>query len=187
MSQMWNVKETKFHDVKLIHPFIAQDTRGSFVKDYSEEVFKQHGLCHDIKEVFYTSSHKGVIRAIHFQREYPQGKLVRCISGHIYDVVVDLKKNSPTFGMWEGFHLRGEEELLIPGHYGHGYIVFEPSIVAYKCNEKFYSQFDDGIIWNDVDINIDWMIDRVGSEIIISEKDRGLQTFKQFKDRYDGL
>ncbi|MCL2866099.1 MAG: dTDP-4-dehydrorhamnose 3,5-epimerase [Lachnospiraceae bacterium] len=187
MSQSWSFENTKFEGVKLIKPFIANDMRGSFVKDFSKEVFAQNGLNHNLEEVFYTISYKGVIRAIHFQREKPQAKLVRCVSGHIYDVVVDLRKSSPTFGEWQGFHLNGDSELLIPGCYGHGYIVLEDSVVSYKCNEKFYGEFDDGIMWNDVDINIDWEIDTVGAEIIIADKDKAMQTLKEFVVRYGGL
>ena len=145
-------------------PFNAQDIRGDFIKDYSKEVFEQNGITYNLQEVFYTVSHKGVIRAIHFQREKQQPKLVRCISGHEYDVVVDLRKESPTFKKWLSFDLTGEnkKELLIPAGCGHGYLVIEPSIVSYKCAEKFYGDYDDGILWNDKDLSIDWHIEQLG-------------------------
>ena len=186
MNQKWHVESTIFEGVKLIKPFIADDLRGSFIKDYSEEVFKQNNIVHNLKEVFYTVSHKGVIRAIHFQREYKQAKLIRCITGQIFDVIVDLRKNSLTFGQWLGFYLSGDTELLIPGCYGHGYLVLESSVVSYKCDEKFYSEFDDGIIWDDPDIGIVWPIDYVG-DIILSDRDKDLQTLKQFIARFSGL
>lgn len=131
---------------------------------------------------------KGVIRAIHFQREKTQPKLVRCLSGRIFDVVVDLRRDSKTFGKWQGFYLSGEnnEELLIPGQCGHGYLVLEPSIVLYKCSEKFYGEFDDGIIWNESELNIQWPIEGIG-DIILSGRDKNLQTFSEFKERYGGL
>ena len=182
MVHHFEFEKTGLEGVCLITPFYATDERGSFVKDYSGKVLREHGIEHDLKEVFYTYSHKGTIRAIHFQRVKEQAKLVRCVHGKIYDVVVDLRKDSPTFGKWEAFILSEEnkKELLIPEHFGHGYLVLEPSIVAYKCNEDFYGEYDDGIVWNDEDINIDWPLSEVNGEIILSEKDKNLQTFKQF-------
>jgi dTDP-4-dehydrorhamnose 3,5-epimerase len=108
-----------------ITSFNADDVRGCFTKDYSKEVFEANGIKHDLQEVFYTTSHKGVIRALHFQRVKQQPKLVRCISGHVWDVVVDLRKNSPTFKKWLSFELTGDncKEILIPAGCGHGYLV----------------------------------------------------------------
>ena len=185
-GQSFQVLPTDFDNAKLIKPFFAYDERGYFIKDYSKEFLQQNGLTHELKEVFYTHSHKGVVRAIHFQREKQQAKLVRCVSGRIYDVIVDLRKNSPTFGKWQGFELSEENKdaLYIPGGFGHGYIVLEPSIVSYKCNENFYGEYDDGIIWNDSDINIIWS--KV-EKIILSDKDLKLQSFKSFIERYGGL
>lgn len=174
-----------------IESFDASDERGCFTKDFSAELFSQQGLRFNLEEVFYTTSHQGVIRALHFQREKQQGKLVRCISGKIFDVVVDLRLNSKTFGQWLSFILTGENknELLIPSGCAHGYLVLEPSIVSYKCNEKFYGEYDDGIIWNDKSLNINWPLDLIGGceNLILSEKDKNLQTFDEFVNRYKGL
>ena len=90
-----------------INPFYATDERGGFVKDYNIDMFKANGIEHELKEVFYTISKKGVIRAMHFQLVKQQAKLVRCISGHVYDVIIDLRLDSPTFGKWQGFDLTG--------------------------------------------------------------------------------
>ncbi len=182
MIHHFEFEETKLKGVELITPFYSLDNRGAFVKDYSEKVFKEHGINHSLKEVFYTYSHKGTIRAIHFQRVKEQAKLVRCISGKIFDVVVDLRKGSETFGQWEGFVLSEEnkKELLIPEHFGHGYLVLESSIVSYKCAENFYGEYDDGIIWNDKRLAIDWPLDEVEGKIILSDKDKNLQTFEEF-------
>ena len=151
MIQQFEFKKTSIPDLMEITSFNADDVRGCFTKDYSKEVFEANGIKHDLQEVFYTTSHKGVIRAIHFQRVKQQPKLVRCISGHVWDVVVDLRKNSPTFKKWLSFELTGDnrKEILIPAGCGHGYLVIEPSIVSYKCSEKFYGEYDDGILWND--------------------------------------
>lgn len=188
MVQKFNIEDTQIPGLKLVTPFVADDSRGDFTKDYSKEFFESQGIKYDLKEVFYTSSYKGVVRALHFQREYTQPKLVRCISGRIFDVVVDLRKDSDTYGLWQGFYLTGEnkQELLIPGYCAHGYLVLEDSIVSYKCAEKFWGEFDDGIIWNDKDIAVEWPIHEV-DKIILSDKDRGLQTFAEFTTKYRGL
>ena len=140
---------------------------------------------------FYTTSHKGVIRALHFQREKQQPKLVRCIYGHVYDVVVDLRKDSPTFKKWLGFDLIGEQhnEILVPAGCAHGYLVLEKSIVSYKCGEKFYGEYDDGIMWNDPDIAVEWPLEKVGGlgNVILADKDKNLQTFEQFMNTYGGF
>lgn len=180
---------TSIEGLLLIKPFVAVDNRGAFIKDYSEEIFETNGVPYILKEVFYTVSHKGVIRALHFQRVYEQAKLVRCISGLIFDVVVDLRKDSTTFMKWEGFELssNNHHELLIPKGCAHGYLVLEESIVSYKCDEKYYSEFDDGIIWNDPDINVEWPLHLIDNEVIIADKDKNLQTFQQFINVYGGL
>lgn len=182
MIQRFQFREIALTGSMAILPFIAEDERGALIKDYSEEVFRQHHIVHPLKEVFYTKSHKGVIRAIHFQRVKEQAKLVRCIDGHIYDVVVDLRPDSVTFGKWQGFHLTGENgmQLLVPEHFGHGYLVLEDAIVSYKCSEKFYGEYDDGIKWDDPDIDVQWPLEQVGNHVILSEKDKGLQSFRQF-------
>lgn len=188
MNSKFEITDAKLQGVKVVTPFCSEDNRGYFIKDYSLEVFEKNNIEHELKEVFYTVSHKGVIRAIHFQREKEQAKLVRCIKGIIYDVVVDLRKESPTFGQWESFELSGENklEILIPEHFGHGYLVLEDAIVSYKCAEKFYGEFDDGILWNDPDIGIEWPIQQV-DEIILSEKDKILQSFKEFKKKQQNV
>lgn len=168
----------------LITPFYSEDLRGAFLKDYNIEIFKANGIDYELKEVFYTISKKGVIRAIHFQLEKQQPKLVRCVSGHIYDVIVDLRPWSKTYGQWRGFHLSGgnKKELLIPKYFGHGYLVFEDSVVSYKCAEVFCADGDSGIMYNDPEIGIDWPFEGIGGidNLIISEKDMKLLSFEEY-------
>lgn len=186
--QKWNFEKLTLEGAYLISPFFADDNRGGFVKDYSKEVFEQNGLNYDLKEVFYTISHRGVIRAVHFQRVKQQPKLVRCISGKVFDVIIDLRKDSPTFKKWQGFVLTGDNmhELLVPAGFGHGYLVLEDSIVSYKCSEKFYGEFDSGIRYDDKDMAIDWPYELIGGkdQVINSVKDDNLQSFKEFMDNY---
>ena len=185
MIQKFEFKETKLKGAYENTPFYATDERGGFVKDYNVDIFKANGIGHELKEVFYTISKRGVIRATHFQLVKQQAKLVRCISGHVYDVIVDLRPNSVTFGKWLGFDLTGEnqEELYIPQFFGHGYLVIEDSIVSYKCGEVFYGEGDSGIMYNDPDIAIKWPFELIGGEekLIISEKDKHLMSLQEYK------
>ncbi len=186
--QKWNFEELEMKGAYKVTPFFAADVRGGFLKDYSKEVFEQNGIYHDLKEVFYTISHKGVIRAMHFQRVKQQAKLVRCVVGKVYDVIIDLRKGSPTFGKWQGFYLTQDNmvELLVPEGFGHGYLVLEDSIVSYKCGEKFYGEYDGGVKFDDEDMGIVWPYEEIGGKenIIIAEKDKNLPTFKEFLDNY---
>lgn len=184
MVQKFEFKETSLKGAYEITPFYATDERGSFVKDYNIDMFKNNGIDHELKEVFYTISKRGVIRATHFQLVKQQAKLVRCINGHVYDVIVDLRPISPTFGKWQGFDLTGDNQkaLYVPQYFGHGYLVIEDSIVSYKCGEVFYGGGDSGIKYNDRDINIEWPFELIGGieNLIISEKDKNLMSFKDY-------
>lgn len=186
MIQKWQFTELDLKGAYIIKPFWASDERGGLIKDYNIEVFKEYGICHELKEVFYTISKKGVIRAIHFQLIKQQPKLIRCITGHIYDVIVDLRPESPTYGLWRGFHLTGENMdcILVPAGFGHGYLVVEDSIVAYKAAEVFLGEGDSGIMYDDPDIGIEWPFELVdGKEnIIISKKDLNLMSFKKYNE-----
>lgn len=180
--QKFEFQELDLKGAYLIKPFYATDNRGGLIKDYNMDIFRNSGINHELKEVFYTISKRGVIRAIHFQNIKQQAKLVRCIKGHIYDVIVDLRKNSPTYGEWRGFYLsdKNNYSLFIPEYFGHGYLVIEDSIVSYKCNEVFYEEGDSGIVWNDSDIDITWPLELINGieNLIISDKDMNLQSFK---------
>lgn len=184
MVQKFDFQELDLKDAYLIKPFYTTDERGGFIKDYNVDTFRDNGIEHELKETFYTISKKGVIRAIHFQLVNQQAKLVRCISGHIYDVIVDLRPKSKTFGKWRGFDLTGENKniLYVPKYFGHGYLVIDDSIVSYKCGEVFYGDGDSGIMYNDPDINIEWPYEMIGGEknLIISEKDKKLMSFEAY-------
>lgn len=187
MIQKWDFQELDLKGAYLIKPFFASDERGGLIKDYNIDIFKEHGIDHELKEVFYTLSKRGVIRATHFQLIKQQAKLVRCVSGHVYDVIVDLRPESPTYGHWRGFHLTGENmnSLYVPKYFGHGYLVIDDSIVSYKAGEVFYGEGDSGIMYNDPDIGIEWPFELIGGKenLIISEKDKKLMSFKEYTNR----
>lgn len=187
----WNFEKLEMEGAYKITPFYADDIRGGFLKDFSKEVFEQNGITHDLKEVFYTISHRGVVRAMHFQRVKQQAKLVRCVHGKVYDVIIDLRKDSPTFMKWQGFYLSEDNmvELLVPEGFGHGYLVLEESIVSYKCAEKFYGEYDSGIRYDDPDMGIVWPFEEIGGKdkVINSEKDDNLPSFKEFMESYDNF
>lgn len=184
MIQHFDFQELDLKGAYLIKPFFASDERGGLLKDYHLDTFHANGIDFELKEVFYTLSERGVIRAIHFQLEKQQPKLVRCISGHVYDVIVDLRPDSETYGQWRGFDLTGENMncLLVPPYFGHGYLVLEKSIVSYKCAEMFYGPGDSGIKYNDPDIGIVWPFEKIGGaeHLIISEKDQNLMSFAEY-------
>lgn len=191
MIHNFEVDKTNVPGLFKIIPFYADDLRGNFIKDYSYDLFTSFGISNNLKEVFYTTSKKGVIRGMHFQRISQQPKIVRCLYGKIYDVVLDLRKNSPFFSKWISFELSGNNkyEIYIPGGCAHGYLVLEKSIVSYKCTEAFNAEYDDGILYDDPDIGIIWPYDLIGgkNKIIISEKDKKLQSFKDFCVKYNSL
>lgn len=184
MIRKFEIQKLELDGAYKILPFYATDERGGFIKDYNIDIFNENGISHDLKETFYTISKRGVIRAIHFQLIKQQPKLVRCISGHVYDVIVDLRPDSPTFGKWQGFDLTGDNQvsLYIPPYFGHGYLVLEDSVVSYKCGEVFFAEGDSGIMYNDPDIGVDWPMHLIGGEenLVISNKDLNLMSLKDY-------
>jgi len=186
MINKFNFQELPLKGAFLIEPFFADDNRGGLIKDYNVDIFRENGIDYQLKETFYTLSKRGVIRAIHFQLDKQQAKLVRCVSGYVYDVIVDLRLNSPTYGQWLGFDLTGDNrrELFVPEYFGHGYLVIKDSIVSYKCGEVFYGQGDSGIMYDDIDLNVSWPFEKIGGKdkLIISEKDLKLMSFKDYNE-----
>lgn len=170
-----------FDTAFLITPLLAEDERGYVLKNYHQPTFENHGINHPLTEVFYTSSKKGVMRAIHFQVVKPQGKLVRCVCGKIYDVIVDLRVDSPTYKQWKSFILTEDSpQILVPHGFGHGYLVLEDSVVSYQCDEIFYGEYDTGILWDDPELAIKWPLEQVDS-LILSQKDKELQSLNSYE------
>lgn len=165
----------------LISPFLAEDERGYFLKNYERDIFASQGIVTDVYEIFESYSFKNVLRGLHFQTENPQAKLVRCVLGKIYDVAVDVRKDSPTFGQWEGVYLDDvtKQSLFVPAGFAHGFMALTNSVTSYICSGKYSKGTDTGIRWDDPDIGIIWPVNRIG-ECVISERDKQLQSFKEY-------
>ncbi len=188
MIQKFKFKELSLKGAYEIKPFFATDKRGGLIKDYNIDIFKNNGVEYELKETFYTLNRKGVIRALHFQLEKPQPKLMRCISGSVFYVIVDLRTDSLTFGQHLTLNLKASEpvSLFVPGGFGQGYLVLEDNtIMSYKATEVFYGPGDAGIMYNDPDIGIGWPFELIGGKenLIISEKDLDLMSLKEYTER----
>lgn len=187
MVQKWEFKELELKGAYLIKPFYATDDRGGLIKDYNIDTFKDNGIDYELKETFYTISKRGVIRSTHFQLEKPQPKLMRCISGKVWYIMVDLRPDSETYGKWLHFDLSGDDvtSLLVPAGFGQGYLVLEDAVMSYKAAEVFYGPGDAGIMYNDPDIGIEWPFELIGGKanLIISEKDLNLKSFKEYTEK----
>lgn len=167
----------------IINSFLAEDNRGSFVKSFEKDIFAEAGIEFNCNEDFISHSTKYVIRGMHFQLYHPQVKLVGVISGKVYDVLVDLRKDSATFGQWRGVYLSAENRtsLLIPRGCAHGFIsLSDDSIVSYKCDGKYDKETDTGILYNDVDIGIEWPINDI-TKAVLGMRDKRQMTFAEFK------
>ena len=151
------------------------------METYHAEEFKEAGLDFNFVQDNQSKSKKGVLRGLHFQYTQPQGKLVRVIKGEVFDVAVDLRKGSPTYGKWEGVVLSAEnkKQFYVPEGFAHGFLVLsDEAEFTYKCTNFYDPDDEGGIIWNDSDINVEWPIGPE-MEIILSEKDMKLKTFKE--------
>ena len=165
----------------LIDSAFSDDNRGSFTKLFEQDAFKKSGIDFHCSESFVSCSGKNVVRGLHFQTFHPQAKLVSVISGKIYDVMVDLRKGSDTYGQWRGFYLSSENRrsLLIPRGFAHGFLsLCKGSTVLYQCDGAYDKETDTGILFCDKDIAVDWQVD--ASKLIVGQRDRKLMTFREF-------
>jgi dTDP-4-dehydrorhamnose 3,5-epimerase len=156
------------------------DKRGYFFESYSERDFRAAGLTMAFVQDNQSRSVKGTLRGLHFQRRFPQGKLVRAIEGQVFDVAVDLRPGSPTWGKWHGVVLSGERQnqFYIPPGFAHGFLALsDTAVFAYKCTEFYRPEDESGIVWNDPVINIEWP--DLGMDYLLSEKDKTLPGFER--------
>ncbi len=164
--------KTKIDGVYVIEPTVFGDHRGYFMETYNQTEFAENGLHYTFVQDNQSASRKGVLRGLHFQKSYPQTKLVRVLTGEVFDVAVDLRKNSPTYGQWVGVLLSGEnkKQFLIPKGFAHGFmVVSDYAEFAYKCDDFYHPEDEGGIMWNDPDVGVEWP--KVG-EVLLSEKDK---------------
>jgi dTDP-4-dehydrorhamnose 3,5-epimerase len=169
---------TSIDDVIIVETKQYGDERGAFMETYQEEVFNQGGIKARFVQDNQSKSVRGVLRGLHFQKQYPPAKLVRVLDGEVFDVAVDLRQDSPTFGKWEGVLLSAENrrQFFVPRGFAHGFLVTsETAVFAYKCDEFYHPEDEGGLLWNDPDVAIEWPIsDALGEVIepILSEKDK---------------
>ena len=161
-----------------VQPEVFGDERGYFLETYSEKDFTASGLTPRFVQDNQSKSSRGVLRGLHYQKTHPQGKLVRAISGEVFDVAVDLRSDSPTFGEWEGCILSGEvqNQFYIPPGFAHGFLVLsEVAVLAYKCTDFYHPEDEAGIRWDDARLGIRWP--ETGLEPRLSDKDLILPAF----------
>tara|TARA_X000000950_G_scaffold201757_1_gene242929 strand:+ start:29341 stop:29898 length:558 start_codon:yes stop_codon:yes gene_type:complete len=174
------IRATKLNDCFVIEPIVHGDERGFFLETYHEERYKK-SLKVDLNFVQdnHSSSTKNVLRGIHFQRRKPQGKLVRVVKGEVFDVAVDLRKHSSTFGKWYAVILseKNKQQLWVPPGFGHGFLVLsDEADFEYKCTSYYDPLDEESIIWNDKTLQIEWPT----TNPIVSKKDQKAKTFNEF-------
>lgn len=176
-------KKLSIPDVILVEPKVFNDERGFFLEGYKKSEFFANGIEVEFNQDNHSKSTKGVLRGLHYQLPpKAQAKLVRCIQGEIFDVAVDIRKNSPTFGKWVGEKLSAENKkmLFIPEGFAHGFVVLsETAELLYKASNEYSKEHDRGVLWNDKQISVDWGID---FEPILSEKDKNQPLLKDIEE-----
>lgn len=180
-----NLIKTEIEGVFIIEPKVFGDHRGYFMETYNEKDFVENGLDYAFVQDNQSKSKKGVLRGLHFQKKHPQAKLVRVLEGEVYDVAVDLRKNSSTYGKYVGAILSSENKrmLMIPRGFAHGFVVLsETATFTYKCDDFYHPEDEGGIKWNDETINIDWPLKE---GILLSEKDKNHPSLLEFNKEFD--
>lgn len=181
----FNFIETSINGVYIIEPTVFGDNRGYFMESYSKRDFEEAGLNMNFVQDNESKSKKGVLRGLHFQTKHTQGKLVRVVEGEVFDVAVDLREGSPTFGKWEGVLLTAENkrQFYVPEGFAHGFLVLsDTATFQYKCTDYYAPKYDGGVLWNDPDIGIEWPLEGI-DEVLLSDKDKVQQTLQQFMDK----
>ncbi|WP_438774414.1 dTDP-4-dehydrorhamnose 3,5-epimerase [Enterococcus sp. DIV0755b] len=178
------VTNTNLQDVKIIEPAVFGDHRGFFTESYSEQDFKEAGITYNfVQDNHSLSTQPGVLRGLHFQKgEAAQTKLIRVVSGVVLDVIVDIRKGSPTYGKWEGYLLSefNHRQLLVPKGFAHGFVTLTPNVnFLYKCDNYYNAEADAGIAFDDPDLAIEWPI--ALDKAILSDKDKKHPTLKEFE------
>ncbi|MFW5981015.1 MAG: dTDP-4-dehydrorhamnose 3,5-epimerase [bacterium] len=185
MAKFKKIK-TPIEGLYIIESSIFEDSRGFFMESFNQREFIDLGLKMNFVQDNYCRSKKGALRGLHFQTEHPQGKLLQVIKGVVYDVAVDLRKDSATYGQYYGIILSsGNQKMLyIPEKFAHGVLTLsEEAEFLYKTGDYYYPEFATGLIWNDQDINIDWPLDEYSikeENLLLSDRDKNLPTLKEY-------
>lgn len=180
--------ETEIQDLVIIEPTVFEDSRGFFLESYNYNDFKEIGIDNIFVQDNHSKSSKGVLRGLHFQKgEFAQAKLVRVLKGVVLDVAVDLRKDSQTFGKYVAIELSEENKKMffIPRGFAHGFLALTDEVESYyKCDNFYTPQAEDGLVWNDDDLKIEWNFKKYNineKELIISEKDKKNKSFLEYK------
>jgi dTDP-4-dehydrorhamnose 3,5-epimerase len=176
------IETTPLHELFVFKPTVYQDQRGYFFESYNQQFFREKGIYTNFVQDNQSISTYGVIRGLHFQKLAPQAKLVRCIVGKVWDVVVDLRKNSPTYKKSFGIELSEDNMtmMLVPKGFAHGFVTLsDVSVFQYKCDEIYLPSQDGGINYLDAEFNVDWKIDM--DQAILSEKDKSLPNWSEIE------
>ena len=176
--------DTSIEGVCIIEPTVFGDNRGYFMETYSKPDFEEIGINNEFVQDNQSKSKKGVLRGLHFQKENTQGKLVRVIRGEVFDVAVDIREGSSTYGKWFGVVLSDEnkKQFYVPEGFAHGYYVMsDTAVFSYKCTEFYHLEDEGGILWNDPEIGVEWPIEE-GVEVLLSEKDRNREGIRSLRN-----
>jgi len=175
------IRKTGFEGLTILEPKVFADSRGYFLESYHRSKLEEHGIFYNFIQDNQSQSSYGVIRGLHYQKEpHAQAKLIRVTEGSIFDVAVDIRPDSHTFGQWYGLKISAENhlQLLIPGGFAHGFSVLsQHATVFYKCDAYYHPQSESGLRFDDPDLKIDWKIDLKSA--VISDKDKILPLFKK--------
>lgn len=183
----FNFIKTSIEGVYIIETKVFGDNRGYFMETYNKKQFEEAGLNMEFVQDNQSKSTKGVLRGLHFQTRNTQGKLVRVTKGSVYDVAVDLRKGSPTYGKYEGVILTEDnnKQFYIPEGFAHGFLVLsDEAVFTYKCTNFYTPDAEGGLMWNDPDVAIEWPLDGIDN-IILSEKDKVHKTLKELDSPFE--
>ncbi|MDO4477828.1 MAG: dTDP-4-dehydrorhamnose 3,5-epimerase [Lachnospiraceae bacterium] len=182
------VETCEIEGLKVVTPTVFGDNRGYFMETYNYNDFKEAGIDVEFVQDNQSSSRKGVLRGLHFQKEFPQDKLVRVVKGTVWDVAVDLREGSKTYGKWFGVELSAEnkKQFFIPKNFAHGFVVLsDEAEFCYKCSDFYHPNDEGGLIYNDPDIGVEWPIP-ADMALILSEKDQKWEGIKAYTESKQG-
>ena len=180
-------QKTEVEDLMLITPFHIPDHRGYLCKSFETSQFLAHDIQFELAEELESKSVQNTLRGLHFQCRHSQDKLVRVLYGEVYDVALDLRPDSPTFGKWQGFRLSADNRnmLYIPKQFAHGFLVLsQEAVLHYLCGDRYDPESESGILWNDPELGIDWPLEP-GAKPLLSPRDQEFQTFAEYRHSID--